>query len=263
VLIEQNTSLQQTSDALRDANQALEGKAQALEQKQEELRDFVYTVTHDLKNPLGAIQITADLLRESDGTALSPEGSDHLQRIMRLAGSTDEMIRDLMEFFKITSQREQDTWVPLESLVDRAIDGLGPQIAAKDIRVDVGALPRVWGQKEKLRHVVTNLLSNAVKYVPARGGQVKLSAVSENGHVRFCVEDNGIGIPPAYHEGIFELFARVPGKEQIVEGEVVSGTGVGLAIVKRIVEAHDGRVWVESALGAGSRFFVELPAVER
>jgi two-component system, OmpR family, phosphate regulon sensor histidine kinase PhoR len=126
----------------------------------------------------------------------------------------------------------------------------------------VGTLPRVWGQSQKLAHVVSNLLSNAVKYVPAGSGEVRLAGEVRNGHVVFSVHDNGIGIPPAYHNGIFELFGRVPGKEQAVEGSVVAGTGVGLAIVKRIVEAHEGRVWVESTPGLGSRFFVQLPAHE-
>ena len=259
-LVRQNDALIDQTARLDEANRELEEKARALQEKQDQLRDFVYTVTHDLKNPLGAIQITADLLRESDGTSLSREGRDHVQRIIRLASATDEMIRDLMQFFRVTSTRETAGWVSLDALVQRALDSLQPQVVAKSIAVEVDALPRVFGEREKLQHVVANVLSNAIKYVPRQCGRVRLSAVAANGRVRLCVQDNGIGISPAYHEGIFELFARVPGKEQTVEGELVAGSGVGLAIVKRIVEAHNGRVWVESAPGAGSRFFVELPA---
>src|SRR5204863_280154 len=90
-------------------------------------------------------------------------------------------------------------------------------------------------------HVVSNLLGNAVKYVAAEHGEIAVSGGVENGGVRLSVRDNGIGIPPAYHRGIFELFGRVPGQEQEVDGRAVGGTGVGLAIVKRIVEAHRGR----------------------
>jgi signal transduction histidine kinase len=108
--------------------------------------------------------------------------------------------------------------------------------------------------------VVTNLLSNALKYVPAASGRVEVTGALEDGCVCLSVRDNGIGIPAAYHRGIFELFGRVPGQEQVVDGQVVAGTGVGLAIVKRIVEAHAGTVAVESEPGAGSRFTVRLPA---
>jgi len=259
-LVEQQREIEASSERLRQANEALASKAKALEEKQEELRDFVYTVTHDLKNPLGAIQITADLLRESDGEGLSPEGRDHLDRMTRLAGHTDEMIQDLMEFFEITSTPETRGWVELQGLVARTLDTLNPQISSKAVRVEVGDLPRVWGQSTKLGHVVANLLGNAVKYVPARRGVISVSGTATNGHVTFAVRDNGIGIPMPYQQGIFELFGRVPTKEQQVDGGITPGTGVGLAIVKRIVEAHGGRVWVESQAGSGASFFVELPS---
>ncbi|HZP42927.1 MAG TPA: HAMP domain-containing sensor histidine kinase [Candidatus Binatia bacterium] len=259
LLNDRREALRQQHDAMRETSASLKLANEALEEKQEELRTFVYTVTHDLKNPLGAIQITADLLRESDGHALSRSGAEHLERIIRLATSTDEMIRDLMELFKITSTPEPHGWVDLDALVARTLDALHPQIQAKGIEVDAGRLPAVWGQAGKLGHVLTNLVGNAVKYVPATRGRISLSAESANGRVRLAVRDNGIGIPAAYHEGIFELFSRVPGKEQAVDGKVVAGTGMGLAIVKRIVEAHHGRVWVESAPGAGSTFWIELP----
>ncbi len=250
----------EASERLKDTNRALELKALALEEKQEELKSFIYTVTHDLKNPLNAIQITADLLRESDGKACSAEGRDHLERIIRIASTSEDMIRDLMELFRVTSSPEPVDWVDLGQVAHQVVDTLAPQIHAKGVCVQVGPLPRLLGQEEKLACVLTNLLSNAVKYVPAGAGEVEVSAKQLNGSVRLCVRDNGIGIPAPYHRNIFELFGRVPSKEQAVDGHVVAGTGVGLAIVKRIVEAHLGEVWVESTPGAGSRFYVQLPA---
>jgi signal transduction histidine kinase len=249
----------ETTARLQAANRALEEKARALEKKQEELRSFVYTVTHDLKNPLSAIQITADLLRESDGPRCSPEGREHLERIMRIAGATEDMIRDLLELFRATSNEEVADWVSLEDVTNRVMEDLGPQIASKAVRVTMKGLPRLWGQRRNIERLVSNLVSNAVKYVPAGRGTIELSGQCKDGRVALCVADNGIGIPPAYHEGIFHLFGRVPTKEQTVEGRVVAGSGVGLAIVKRIVEAHAGEVWVESEPGAGSRFYVVLP----
>src|SRR5216117_1718919 len=221
---------------LSAVNAELAAKARALEEKQDELKSFVYTVTHDLKSPLSAILLIADLLQQREGAGLGAEGREDLERIVRLAGGTEDMIRDLLELFRITSQPEAPA------------------------RVEMGALPRVWGQARKLGHVVSNLLGNAVKYVAAEQGEIAVLGGAENGSVRLSVRDNGIGIPPAYHRGIFELFGRVPGREQEVDGRAVGGTGVGLAIVKRIVEAHRGSVAVESAPGAGSCFTVRLPA---
>jgi signal transduction histidine kinase len=246
--------------ALTAMNREIAANARALEEKQDELKSFVYTVTHDLKSPLSAILLTADLLLQRDGPALGPESREDLERIVRLAGGTEDMIRDLLELFKITSLAEAATWVELGTLVDRALETLRPQVVAKGARVEVGSLPRVWGEPRKLSHVVTNLLSNALKYIAAGRGRIEVSGVVENGHVLLSIRDNGIGISPAYQRGIFDLFGRVPGQEQVVDGEPVGGTGVGLAIVKRIVEAHRGAVAVESEPGGGSRFTVRLPA---
>src|SRR5436305_1693952 len=208
---------------------------------------------------MGILLITYRRLQR-EGAGLAAEGREDLERIVRLAGGTEDMIRDLLELFRITSQPEAPAWVELGALVERALETLRPQIAAKQVRVEIGPLPRVWGQGRKLGHVVSNLLGNAVKYVAAEQGEIAVSGGAANGSVSLSVRDNGIGIPPAYHRGIFELFGRVPGREQEVDGRAVGGTGVGLAIVKRIVEAHRGSVAVESAPGAGSCFTVRLPA---
>jgi signal transduction histidine kinase len=243
---------------LTAVNAELAANARALEAKQEELRTFVYAVTHDLKSPLSAILLTADLLLQRDGT-FHPEARAELERIAHLADGTEDMIRDLLELFRITSLPEACTWVELDALVAEALERLRPQITAKRIQVAVAPLPRVWGQPRKLAHVVSNLLGNAVKYVPAGRGEIEVSGTSESGSVLLRVRDNGIGIAQAYHRGIFELFGRVPEQEQTVDGERVGGTGVGLAIVKRIVEAHRGSVTVVSTPGAGSDFEVRMP----
>src|SRR5439155_15467001 len=218
---------------LSAANERLAAQARALEEKQDELRNFVYTVTHDLKSPLSAILLTADLVLQREGRSLGLDGREDLERIVRLAGGTEDMIRDLLEMFRITSLPESPAWVELDTLVARALEVLAQQVAAKRVQVTVGPLPRVWGQQRKLAHAVTNLLGNAVKYVEAGRGCIEVNGARENGAVLLSVSDNGIGIAPPYQRGIFELFGRVPPSEQVVDGEAVAGTGVGLAIVKR------------------------------
>jgi signal transduction histidine kinase len=246
------------TEELAQVNEALADKARALETRQEELKTFVYGVTHDLKNPLGAIRTTAQILLERDDEP-AVVIDDELANINRLAGEMEAMIRDLLQLFSITSTPEAPGSVDLRILVDRIMKTLQPQIDAKGVRVRVDGLPRVWGQGEKLGHVVANLLSNAIKYVRPGEGRVEVGSERRNGVARFWVRDNGIGIPEAYQTAIFELFQRVPCGEQQVAGESVAGTGVGLAIVKRLVDAHRGQVWVESRPGVGSRLVVELP----
>jgi signal transduction histidine kinase len=241
------------------ANRALTEKARALEEKQEELRAFVHTVTHDLKNPLNSILLLADLVRQREGGTLSPETRDDLERVERLAGVTEDMLRDLLGLFKVTSAPEEPGWVDLDPVARRVCEQLDPQIAAKGAVVEVASLPRVWGQAGKLGHVLANLLGNAVKYVPAGRGRIRIDGAVTDTHVVVRVRDDGIGIPAEYHETIFDLFRRVPDDEQRVDGAPVAGTGVGLALVKRIVEQHGGTVTVASAPGAGSCFTVRLP----
>ena len=247
------------TEALTVANRELGAQTRALEVRQQDLRELVYAVTHDLKTPVGAIHLIADLMQRRGRGARGPADRDDVERIMHLAEGTEDMIRDLLGLFRITSAEEQPAWVPLDVLVAQALEQLEPQIAAKGTRVTMDPLPRAFGQREQLAHVVRNLLSNAVKYVPSRSGKIHVSGWHEDGTVCLAVRDNGIGIAAEYHRGIFELFGRVPEHEQRVDGEPVGGTGVGLAIVKRVVEGHGGTVWVESAPGTGSLFGVRLP----
>ena len=251
------------TEELTAVNRALGEKARALEEKQEELRSFVYTVTHDLKAPLSAILLTADLVLQRHGGALTAEGRDDLERIVRLAGGTEDMIRDLLEMFRITSRPEPRVAVDLGALVAEAVETLRPQIAAKGARIVVGPLPRVRGEQWKLAHAVSNLLGNAVKYVPAGHGRIEVTSGVDDGFATLSVRDNGIGIPTAYQRNIFDVFGRVPDAEQVVDGAAAAGSGVGLAIVKRVAEAHRGSVAVESAPGRGSCFTLRLPAEER
>jgi signal transduction histidine kinase len=245
---------------LTAANQELGAKARALEVKQEELKAFVHTVTHDLKNPLNAVLLITDMLRQREGHRLTAEGLAELERVTRLAEGTEDMLRDLLGLFRITTAPEGAGWVNLDALVAHALEALEPQISAKGVHVRVEQLPRVWGQRDKLAHVVANLLGNAVKYVSSGRGEVRVSGALVNGHALLAVADNGIGIPPEYQQRIFELFRRVPDDEQRVDGRVVGGSGVGLAMVRRIVEGHGGTVEVDSTPGGGSRFAVRLPA---
>jgi signal transduction histidine kinase len=240
---------------LEAANRQLDERARALQDYSHRLRTFVYTVTHDLKTPVNNVVLLSDLLLARDGSRLGEEGRHDLERIARLAGRTEQMIRDLFALFQITSAREDRQWVALEQVARRVVDDLAPQITARGLVVRLEPLPRVWAAPGKLQHVVGNLVANAIKHVPPDTGEIVVGGAEVDDRVQLWVRDNGIGIAPEYHEGIFKLFGRVPGQEHAADG-----TGVGLAIVRGLVEEHQGRVWVESTPGAGSTFYVELPA---
>jgi len=232
------------------------GRVQALlETKQRELKDLVHTVAHDLKSPISSALLTTDLIADRDGDALSRETQEDLGRVVRLLSRAEDMVRDLLRVFRIVW--EPETWgeVDLDRTMAAVLETAGPKAAARSATISVAPLPMIWGQAGKLEHALSNLVENAVKHVPAADGAIAVEAVVDAGAVTICVRDNGPGIPPDYHRQIFELYSRVPRR---AEGD---GSGVGLAIVKRVVEAHGGLVWVESEVDAGSRFFVRLPRV--
>jgi PAS domain S-box-containing protein len=231
----------------------------ALAAKQAELEAVVYALTHDVKRPLTTITITAEQLRARLADRLTAEERDDLAAIHRLSARTEDMIRALLAFFHMDALGDAPEWIALDATVARVLDGLRTEIARKKVRVTVGALPRVLGRARQLEHVITNLLDNAVAYVECGRGTIEIRGGSGEGTAVLSVRDNGVGIPGAYHSVVFELFGRVPPELQLVDGRPVEGTGMGLAIARRLVEAHGGTVSLQSTPGAGTCVTVRLP----
>jgi signal transduction histidine kinase len=238
---------------LRERHLALEEATASLAKKQRELEDLTYIVTHDVKAPMTAITMeAADLL---DREVLPEPSRAKVKRMLRLARLTENMARDLLRMMRIVSEPEPVRTVGLDEVTAQALEMLRTQIAARQVRVDVASpLPSIPGQATKLRHVVENLIGNAIRFVPARTGEIAVSAARQNGDVVLSVRDNGVGIPAEYRRSIFEVFRRGPDGD--ADG---AGSGMGLAIVKRVVEGHGGEVWVESEVGAWTVFRVRLP----
>ena len=238
---------------LDDRHAALERATATVARKQTLIEEFSQTITHDVRTPLSSIGMEAvDLLAEP---GLSDRTRSGLRRIVRLAETVEDMAFALLRMIRIVSEPEPVGPVDLGALTAAVLDMLHPHIAARRLRVEVEEpLPVVPGQAKKLRHVLTNLLENAIRFVPEETGQIVVGAVREDGAVVLSVRDNGVGIAAEHHEAIFEIFRRVP------DGGGGTGSGMGLAIVRRIVEGHGGRVWVESAPEVGATFRVRLPA---
>ena len=257
---ERTTALNAVNNELAVANRSLEEYARALEKHQDRFREFAFLINHDLKQPVTGILNTAELLQQRQDVSLSAEGRIDVEQIKGEAGRALEMIDGLLKLFQVIAAREPRSLVDLQTLFGRLEDEVRRELAQKRARLTIGPLPSVWGHAQKLAHVFSNLLSNAVKYIPAGRGEIEVSATTAEGSVVVCVRDNGIGIPAAYRDHVFKLFGRVPVEEQKVDGKAIPGAGVGLAMVRRVVEAHGGVVWVDSHPGEGSRLYVRLPA---
>jgi len=222
-----------------------------------ELEAFTYTVAHDLRAPLRAMQGFADLVLEDAGGRLEPGEQEYLKRIAQAAQRMDALVRDLLAYSRLGSAEVKAESVDLGALVQEILRGMDAELKARkaEVLVEEG-IPQVLGQRPILFQVVANLISNAVKFVaPGVPPRVRIAAQSRDRWVRVRVEDNGIGVDPQYREKLFGGFERLQAADQY------PGTGIGLAIVKRAVEQMGGQVGVEPREPQGSSFWFELPQV--
>lgn len=232
-------------------------RTRSLERAIEQMEEFSYSVSHDLRSPVRAMRGYAEAILEECGERLGPEGLEYLRRIQRSGARMDQLIQDLLTYTRISSRRIELAPTPVDRLVREILQQypeMGPDRA--DISVE-GTLPRVVAHEPSLTQVVSNLLSNAVKFVPPGvRPQVKISAERRDQVVRIWFADNGLGIKPEHHSRVFGMFERVHLDRRY------EGTGIGLAIVRKGVERMNGRVGVESDGQSGSRFWIELPAAD-
>jgi PAS domain S-box-containing protein len=225
-----------------------------IESANRQLNDFAYVVAHDLKAPLRTIQMMSDWLQQDYQIQLDMTGQDLLRTIQQRTTRMTHLIDDLLRYAKIGQGGETLINVSLQTLIREVIvDLLIPPGFQVTIAPD---FPKVYGEPTHLRQIFQNLIGNAVKYMDKPNGQIKINFNLEEGEMfwRFAISDNGPGIAPHYHEKIFQVFQTLnPNQEN------ADSTGIGLAIVKKIVESYRGRVWVESAVGKGTTFYFTFP----
>ncbi len=247
-------------DAARAFNamaERLQHSHAALAARNAELDSFVYSVSHDLKAPLVTIQGMAGVLVEDFAPHLPPEGRHYVERIQANTQQMDHLILDLLTLSRIGREAHASERVHLAELIDEVVAGFAEPISARGIKVSQRDLGTLWGVRVQLEQVFSNLLGNAVKYLgDTPSPAIEIGSVERGAFVECYVTDNGIGIDPAYHDKVFEIFQRLKEVE-------APGTGVGLAIVKKIVEGAGGRIWVESAPGQGATFRFTWPTPPR
>ncbi len=227
-----------------------------LSDKNEELETFVYSVSHDLKTPLVTIEGFIGAMREDFGNQISEDQEKYIKYMSDAALKMEALINDLLEFSRIGRMTEKKRKFSFAGIVKELLKTLQPQIQARGIEVDIQEdLPDIYAEKKRFIQVMENLLTNAVKYIGKENPcpRIDIGVQDRNGQNVFFVRDNGIGIEEIYFEKIFQVFQRLPSAKKAGEG-----TGIGLAIVKRIIEHHGGSVWVTSKPGEGSTFFFTI-----
>jgi len=244
----------------RRAERELAERNVELAQSNRELDDFAYIASHDLKEPLRGIHNFAVFLLEDYGDKLDAEGRSKLETLPRLTRRLDELIDSLLQFSRVGRVDLAIDRVDLGEIVAGVVESLAVGLAEEGVEVRVPRpLPTVRCDRARVGEIFRNLVANAVKYndKPAKWVEIGYRDGSQDGAGRrppvFYVRDNGIGIPRKHFDAIFRIFKRLHGRDQFG-----GGTGAGLTIVKKIVERHNGRVWVESTLGQGTTFYFTL-----
>ena len=222
-----------------------------LEAANRELEDFAHSVSHDLRAPLRAINGFATLLNANEMMALSPDGQDLLRRVVANATKMTQLIKDMLEFSRVTRATLKGAKVDLHGLAKQVAEELRDTNPAAE--VEIGPLSVVNGDQAMLRQALANLIGNALKYsAKTDQSRIEIGATPSGGGTVYFVRDNGAGFDMNYAGDLFKLFRRLHTESEF------PGTGVGLVIVKRIIERHGGKVWAESAVGQGATFYFTL-----
>lgn len=215
------------------------------EKRNKDLDQFAYIVSHDLKAPLRAISSLSSWLEEDLSASLTNETKDNFLLLQSRVRRMENLINGILAYSRAVKTQQLEN-VDTRLLVNEIIHSLD---CPQHIHIDVeNGLPFITTERVKLEQVLTNLISNAVKYQNKENGRIKISCVDFEDWVQFSIEDNGMGIAKNYHDKIFKIFQTL---EEKINSE---NTGIGLAIVKKIVEEQQGKIWVESQQHTGSKF---------
>ncbi|HEY3455074.1 MAG TPA: chemotaxis protein CheB [Bryobacteraceae bacterium] len=230
---------------------------EALSQANADLKVFALAASHDLNAPLRTMSIYSQVLIKAFHEGHGPEAERAAGVIIECAGRMGRLLSDLQEYAELSNDRsDAGELIDLNAAVRKAGDDLKGMIEEANAEITYDPLPAVRGRETSFIQLFQNLIENSIKYRNERTPKIRISAERAGEQWRLAVADNGIGIDRRFHEGIFDPFKRLHGKE-------IPGTGIGLAICRRIVERYGGRIWVESENGRGSTFYMTFPALER
>ena len=265
--IRDNQEMRQTQSQLENSRQQLSVNIDELSRSNTELAQFAYVASHDLQEPLRKIQAFSTMLTEQYGPALDPAAQDIIRRMQGATGRMQELIRGLLAYSRLNTEKPSFRPVSLNALVNEVLSDLEPAINDRQATIEVGPLPAIRGNAIQLRQLFQNLLSNALKFTPpnqAPSVQISASLLAPGqmqalypnalgAYLSIQVQDNGIGFEQKYVDRIFNLFQRLHGRSEF------AGTGIGLAVCKKVVDNHGGYLTAQSQPGEGTTFSVYLP----
>ncbi len=227
---------------------------EALKRSNEELQQFAYVASHDLREPLRMIESYLGLLyKKYEGKVLDKKAEEYIEFAVDGAARMREIINDLLAYSRIDTRGKPFSLVDMEEVLATALKDLRTSIEESGALITHTNLPSVMADKMQMVLLLENLIGNSIKFRDVEAPQIHVSAQRRWNDLVFSIQDNGIGIPREQQDRIFEMFQRLHTKEEY------EGTGIGLAISKKIVERHGGRIWVESEEGKGSTFFFTIP----
>lgn len=246
------------AEELRGRNLQLEKRitelTRQLQEAAKDLENFSYSISHDLRAPLRAIDNFSSILLSEYGEKLDPEGRRLIGVVRRNASRMGTLIRDILAFAHAGDRDLILADIDLQGLVNDVIEELKPAFAGRQVHFSLGPLPHITADTALIRKVWTNLLANAIKFTrPREVAEIEITAQVSGSEVICCVKDNGVGFEPEYGHKLFGIFQRLHDTEEF------EGTGIGLGIVKRSIDKHGGRVWAEGTPGSGAAFYFSLP----
>lgn len=225
-------------------------REEALRRANDDLQQFGYSVSHDLQEPLRTVAAYSELLQKKFGGILGPAGARYVQHAVEAASRMQRLLEDLRNYLQVSTTDEDPGEEPdAEEVMQKTLSSLHRVIQESGASITSSALPRIAMPAFQLEQIFQNLISNAIRYRGEAPPRIQIAAAPKGAYWEFSIRDNGIGIAPEYKEQVFGVFKRLHSATDY------PGTGMGLAICKRIVERRGGRIWVESMPGQGSTFY--------
>ncbi|HKB90992.1 MAG TPA: ATP-binding protein, partial [Opitutaceae bacterium] len=247
------TGRREREDKIRSLNDDLKKQTEDLQLLNKEQEAFSYSIAHDLRSPLIAITGYSEMLLSGENGEIPPNATQAIRAITRNCGRMSRLIEDFLKFFRIDRQEARFVHVDMEALVHEAVVATRPPHDSRTIEFKIGALPSAKGDPAMLSQVFVNLISNAVKFTSKSAkAEIEIGCSEDEGENIYFVKDNGVGFSMEYYKQLFGVFQRLHSRDEF------DGTGIGLAVVNKVIQRHGGQVWAEGKVNQGAIFYFTL-----